>query len=124
MTSVDASPLAATPRLSPPPKSRALSSAAAVFALVLVLAVAALGAAAMNGSEEGTTPPYAIGWLLSTVGVLLAGGAVLWIAVRSLRRSLRASKEVSEGGFSTPGRAVHRRCMMQRSPSVLALPSL
>ena len=95
MTSVAASPLAATPRLSPPPKSRALSSAAAVFALVLVLAVAALGAAAMNGSEEGTTP-YVVGWLLSTVGVLSAG-AVLWIAVRSLRRSLRASKEVSEG---------------------------
>ena len=90
MTSVAASPLAAAPRLSPPPKSRALSSAATVFAAVLVLAVAALGAAAMNGSEEGTTP-YVVGWLLSTVGVLSAGG-VLWIAVRSLRRSLRASK--------------------------------
>lgn len=95
MTSVAASALAGAPRLSPPPKSRALSSAATVFAAILVLAVAALGAAAMNGSEEGTTP-HVVGWLLSTVGVLTAGG-VLWIAVRSLRRSLRASRQVNEG---------------------------
>lgn len=95
MTSIAASPLAAAPRLSPPPRSLALSAAAAVFALFIVLSVAALGAAAMNGSEEGTTT-YVVGWLLSTVGVLSAA-AVLWIAVRSLRRSLRASKEVREG---------------------------
>lgn len=95
MTSVAASPLAATPRLSPPPRSRALSSASTVVALALLLFVAALGAAGMNGTAPGTTP-YTVGWLLSTAGVLVSA-IVLWIAVRAFRRSFRASREMSEG---------------------------
>ncbi|MDP9226869.1 MAG: amino acid ABC transporter permease [Actinomycetota bacterium] len=49
----------------------------------------------MNGTEPGTTP-YTVGWLFSTVGVLVSG-IVLWIAVRAVRRSIRASREMGEG---------------------------
>jgi len=93
VTSMTAPSTAADARLSPPPKSLGLTIFATVFALVLVLLMAALGSSAINTSPTGSTTSI-IGWILSTGGVL-AAGAVLWIAIRSLQRSLRAGREVS-----------------------------
>ncbi|MEV6945993.1 amino acid ABC transporter permease [Streptomyces sp. NPDC051172] len=92
---MSASPAIEASKLSPPPKSRVLAVTAAVFALALLLFMAALGSSAMNSSEPGTTP-RTIGWLLSTAGVLVSA-VVLWIAVRALRGSLRASREAGLG---------------------------
>ncbi|MFJ4210875.1 amino acid ABC transporter permease [Paenarthrobacter sp. NPDC089675] len=95
MTSVLASASTAAPKMSPPPKSGALAVAAMTFAVVLLLLMAGLGATSMGSSAPGTTT-YVIGWLISTVGVV-AAGIVLWFAVRCVRRSLQAMKDVRVG---------------------------
>ncbi|MDQ0029936.1 amino acid ABC transporter permease [Arthrobacter bambusae] len=81
--------------MSPPPKSGPLAVAAVIFAGVLLLLMAGLGAASMGNSTPGSTTSV-IGWLISTVGVVSAG-IVLWIAARSVRRSLHAARDVRAG---------------------------
>ncbi|MFC9353279.1 amino acid ABC transporter permease [Arthrobacter sp. NPDC057013] len=81
--------------MSPPPKSLTLAVLAVISSLGLMLAVAAVGGAASNAGA-GTGVAHSAGLLLSTAGIAIAA-AILWIAARSLRRSLQSAKELRTG---------------------------
>jgi polar amino acid transport system permease protein len=85
----------AATRLSPPPRSRALSLTASVAALAVLVVTVLLGVTTVQSSAPGTTARV-VGWLLCTVGAVASAGVVA-VALRSLAHSRRAARAVGEG---------------------------
>lgn len=79
--------------LRPAPPSRALALTALATAVIVLLGAAALGGAVVTGAEAASTA-LAIGYGISTAGLVLAG-VVVWVGVRALRGSLRAGRQAA-----------------------------